>query len=135
MTLEECRAKHTDRQMEMWLLFLDMDLNRPDKVEHYLASVACEVRRIVPGIGSMFSGKSPSPVSMKDLYLEFKEPEPAPRVRAEDNAPLFKQPWIATAGGSGAIIERRRSRAEAAKLVDEMIDDQERLFSRYPRRR
>ena len=45
MSLDECMTKHTHRQYLAWLAWLDDQWNKPDRRDHYLMQIACEVRR------------------------------------------------------------------------------------------
>lgn len=128
--------ENTEPQMLLWLTYFDLDLNRPDKTEHYLASVACEARRIPQAVSAMLGNKRVEYASMKDCYLEFRDSRGSEVESKAVDVTLQKQVWLASVSSTGAgIVERRRSRAEALKIREEAVEDQHRLFSRYRKRR
>lgn len=83
MSIGECLQKHTHRQMLSWMAYLDMDANRPDKVENYLMQIAAEIRKT--------KAKNPRSVRIEDFRLKFgngssQEPASDDRVAASKSA-------------------------------------------------
>ena len=81
----------THRQFLAWNAWLAEQWNQPDRTDHYLAQVACEVRR--------GNAKKPRAVKLEHLILEFKQSRKGQRVSREEAAARSKSRWIALAGG------------------------------------
>jgi hypothetical protein len=54
---------HTHRQHLTWLAWLEMEWDRPGRSDHYLMSIACEVRRVL--------SKKPDRVKLDHFWLKF----------------------------------------------------------------
>jgi len=68
MALDETKRKTTSQQFVMWCVWLDEKANRFDPLFHYMAAIACEIRR-----GQV---KSPRSVQIKDFLLKFTKEQP-----------------------------------------------------------
>jgi len=44
MSLNEVQEKHSERQLKLWMLYLQRQWNRPNRTDHYLMQVAALVR-------------------------------------------------------------------------------------------
>jgi len=47
MTLHQCMTSMTNREFNTWMEWLDEEMNRPSRSDHYLMSIAQEVRRVL----------------------------------------------------------------------------------------
>lgn len=89
MSIGECLQKHTHRQMLSWMEYLNIDADRPDKLENYLMQIAAEVRKT--------KAKNPRAVRIEDFKLKFvggstSSQEPAPPASA-DRVAASKSAW------------------------------------------
>lgn len=73
MSLDECKAKHTYRQMLAWNRWLDEELNRPGRIEHYLMRIAGEIRRVV---NSFWWVKTKTKDTYADMTVKFERGAP-----------------------------------------------------------
>jgi len=70
MPLGECMEKHTERQIDAWLQFFDVERHNPsDPTLWYLMQIACEVVR------SRVEPKSMSKIKIEDFKLRFSSKE------------------------------------------------------------
>lgn len=82
----------THRQYQAWQAWLDMDMDQPDRHDHYLMGVACEVRRT--------RAENPNEVQPGDLRLEFQPREQAEKeVSVEEATRMARGRWAAVLGG------------------------------------
>lgn len=80
---------HTERQRDMLLAWLDMELERPSRTDRYLMQIACEVRRI-------FS-KNPNAIQIEQFLLKYKSRGAKPLDVATASA-LSKASWLGRMG-------------------------------------
>lgn len=87
--------KHTQRQLLMWMAWLEMQWSRPDRTAYYLMQVSAEVRR--------GNAKKPAAVKMEHFKLNFgsttsttKKPVTPERVRQVSE--WAKASWIGVVG-------------------------------------
>lgn len=70
MTLRECMRGHTERELRVWLEWMDMQWNRPDRGDHYMMQAALEAMR-----GRM---KDPGKAALDDMRLRFVDMDAKP---------------------------------------------------------
>ena len=58
-------AKTTSSEFTMWMIHLDKEMNRHDKIDYYLAQIATEVRR-----GNV---KDPKKLKLNDALIQFEK--------------------------------------------------------------
>lgn len=90
----------THRQYLCWEVWLDLEWNRPNRTDHYLASVATEVRR--------GNARKPRSVGLKHLMLKFKTPtkpvrRPLTEAEKKHATAMAKARWIGATGGKFEI--------------------------------
>jgi hypothetical protein len=78
---------HTVREMRVWLAWLDMELDKPDRSDHYAMQVACEVRRVL--------ARNPRGIQVGDFRLRFHAPKSTSAAQA---AQWSKAKWFAAVG-------------------------------------
>lgn len=54
---------HTHRDLLVWIIWMDKQLNAPDRTAYYLMQIAAEIRRA--------NVKNPSKVKIEDMRLKF----------------------------------------------------------------
>lgn len=79
-------AAHTERELGVWLAWLDMQWDRPSRTDQYLMQVACEVRRVL--------AKRPNEIKLADFRLRLVEPEVKPQMTREQATALSKARWL-----------------------------------------
>ena len=79
----------TGRQFLAWQAWLREDLNHPSRTDHYLMSIAAEVRRVM--------AKKPGDISLRDFLLRWEEPKPDTRTK-EEKVAESKAVWRAFLG-------------------------------------
>lgn len=95
MSLRRCMREHTERELRVWLAWMALQWDSPDRSDYYLMQVACEVRRVL--------SRDPRAISISDFKLQFREAGPA--VRRDSKAAWFAGVGLAreaTDGRAGA---------------------------------
>lgn len=99
---------HRDWLIEQW--------NSPNRTDHYLMSIACEVRRVIPTLGvAMGNDQDISQIKIADLRLKFdsEDEEPAKEETTDEITPLSpedpstileKEVWVSLAGGKAERV-------------------------------
>lgn len=100
MSIRECRQKHTYREYNVWMTYLDSEWNKPNRSDYYLMQIALEIRRFMVGFSK--GGKDPD---MNDLVLPFtaqkNEHESEKEITPEEiknRAEISKATWFARTG-------------------------------------
>ena len=85
----------THRQYEALSTWLSNEYNIPSRTDHYLMSVACEVRRVL--------SKNPNNIKPEHFILEFKQKEAESREpeTVEQASAMAKAVWMARLGAAG----------------------------------
>lgn len=65
MPLEECTRKHTERQLGIWLAWLGMQWERPDRHDYYLMQIATEIKRVL--------SRKPEKIKLQDAKLKWSK--------------------------------------------------------------
>lgn len=87
MPIEECMLKHSERQLSLWLAWMDLQWNRPDRTDHYLMMVACEIRRVL--------SKNPAAIKSGDFELRFESRKSKPALTIEQATQYSQARWFA----------------------------------------
>lgn len=93
MGLRECMEKHTERELRVWLEWLNLQMDEPDRGDWYSMQIACEVRRVITLLCQ--SRRDPTPV---DFKLKFQK---GPQIKAESieqAAQWAKAKWFGAVG-------------------------------------
>jgi hypothetical protein len=91
------RGPMTHRQFLAWQEWLLEDWNRPDKTDHYLMEVACEVRRVLSG--------NPRNIRLDHFRLKFGESKPA--MTREQAAAASRSKWLGIVTGGDPNVKVR----------------------------
>ncbi len=103
MTLQQCMAGHSERELRIWLAWLNLQWNRPDRHDHYMMQAALEALR-----GRL---KKPGDASMKDMVLRFEDRP------AADTKPVAEPP---TPGMPRRLTKEDIIKIEKARRMREM---------------
>jgi hypothetical protein len=81
---------HTEKELKVWLAWLDMQWDQPDRTDCYLMQVACEVRRVL--------ARNPRAIHVKDFKLKFPRRSRTKVMSKEQAAAWSKARWFAAVG-------------------------------------
>lgn len=126
MGLDECMEKHTDEQIEAWLMYFNEEMNHPGSVEHYLMLVAREVALLSERVRTLFGGK-PVEVKLEQFKLRFGEPLTYVPKSAKVAAVISKGVW---AGRVGGVTERKVPKSEGLRRVNETAEEYQRFLEK-----
>jgi hypothetical protein len=86
---------HTERELRVWLAWLEEEEGRPSRADWYSMQVAASVHRVL----AAFSRNAP-PVRLEDFKLRFRRQDAraVPPTSREDAAALAKAAWGARLG-------------------------------------
>jgi hypothetical protein len=85
--------QHTERELRVWLAWLDMQWNRPSRTDWYLMRVASEVIRA--------RARDPGSVTPEKMKLKFNVGEARRSHSVGQASALAKARWFAAAGYAG----------------------------------
>jgi hypothetical protein len=88
---------HTEKELKVWLAWLDMQWDQPDRTDCYLMQVACEVRRVL--------ARNPRAIHVKDFKLKFPRRARVSVMSKEHAAARSKARWFAAVGLNTLIKE------------------------------
>ena len=80
----------THRQFLAWRDWLKHEFNTPSRSDHYLMTIACEVRRVL--------SKNPNSINADDFRLTFSQKDPGPTKTPEQEAEEARAIWKARLG-------------------------------------
>lgn len=85
MTLQRCQQETTSTEFLEWLVYLEIE--EANNIEyHYLAQIACEIRRL-------FS-KKPNSIKIKDFILKFITKKDKPKITKEEATKRDQAYWF-----------------------------------------
>jgi hypothetical protein len=92
MPVSEAMQRHTYREYQMLMQWLEMEFDRPDRIDYYLMQIAAEVRR-----GNV---KKPNSVKMEKFHLKFTHQRRRPKTQEEiDRITVASQArWMSAVG-------------------------------------
>lgn len=79
MSIDECMSKHTERQKDMWMLWLQRNMDRPDRGDHYLMANTAVLHDIL----ALLPGKRAKATDPNQLKIKFKFKRRGPLSEAE----------------------------------------------------
>jgi hypothetical protein len=117
MPLGECMRKHTQRQLRVWLAWLEIQLNIPDRTAYYLAQLTAEVRR-----GHV---RKPESVQTKTFIMQFRSTKKVVRDTANktNNASLASasRVTVSSEGDESSAEDLRQQAIQRATAVSKSI--------------
>jgi hypothetical protein len=103
MTIGEYLHRSSHREHLVFLAWLDMQWDRPARIEYYLMQVAAEVRRTLV--------RNPAKVDANDFQLKFKvrgEEKPVTPEQFKKNVEANKKMWLGIVGAARPTEEIKR---------------------------
>lgn len=82
--------QHTERELRVWLAWMTMQWDNPDRSDYYLMQVACEVRRVL--------SNNPRGIKVADFRLQFGQPAAGRPASRQQAAEWSKARWFAAVG-------------------------------------
>lgn len=116
MTLADCKERHSERVMQLWMTYDAEEMNAPDKTSAYFMRLTMEVRLLNERIRTLFGGKMVEP-KLEEFKLAFGESERQPLSR-DKAAEISKQVWLGAVGLGVVHKTRTRTEARALGLID-----------------
>ena len=95
LPLTECLTRTSYRQYRIWMAWLELQFEIPDRSDFYTMQATAEIAR------AGMEGKSRSKVQMKHFLLRFDKPKEA----AGDKVQRSKSAWAAVTGAAEAVPE------------------------------
>ena len=91
MSLQRCKREHTYREYLVWMAWLSLQWNEPDRSDHYLMQIAQTVRQILR--------KNPNKVTLQQQKIPFVSKEDGRQsVTKEVTAKQSKTRWFGWIG-------------------------------------
>lgn len=98
MPLRACMMAHTERELRMWMIYLDEQWSEPTRTDYYLMQVAQRIQEVLRWlVGSFTRGAHPPMVSLKDQRIRFtrEKTESVTQVDQELQTRWAKAKWLA----------------------------------------
>lgn len=91
MSLGQCIKSHSHREYLAWMDYFQEEMNVPDRTDHYLMAIACEVRRVLQ--------ERPAQIKPEHFKIKFEWRDPdAPRKLSQAEIDSAKLKWFSMFG-------------------------------------
>lgn len=82
--------KHTNREYNLWMAYLESQWNRPNRTDNYLMQIAQEIRRVL--------SKNPGAIKADGFKLKFEVTEAEEPIPPQEKADRSRSVWLGSVG-------------------------------------